>query len=310
MARNFAISSGGSGGRAGWRLDDIHCRLLFLRSFPPDRRAAQPVVDGFAQPVVRNGHHRDGARALARRAREDGRTDWRRPRRDRRARTNSSPRRRRQFPKLLRGRTPATPRRARAVGIEAHAARAARNATPACPAPAAARCRSRHPRAAAPARGRARARSRARGTPPGRNSIGSSKQPTMVDSTPTATGAAIDDQVDPAREVALHMRGRGRRDVTREIGRWRHHGAAEGAQDVARHRMGGDPDRDRIETGGGEVGHRAVRRLRQHQRQRARPERLGQRESPAASKRAICRAAARSPTWAISGLKAGRPLAW
>ena len=29
--------------------------------------------------------------------------------------------------------------------------------------------------------------------------------------------------------------------------------------------------------GGGEVGHRAVRRFRQHQRQRARPERLGQR---------------------------------
>ena len=99
----------------------------------------------------------------------------------------------------------------------------------------------------------------------------------MVDSTPTATGAAIDDQVDPPRKVALHMRGRGRRDVTREVGRWRHHRAAEDSQDVARHGVGRYPDRDRVEAGGGEVGHRAIRRFRQHQRQRARPECLGQR---------------------------------
>src|SRR4029077_9971176 len=32
---------------------------LKSRSFPPDGGAAQPVVDGFAQPVVGNGHHRD-----------------------------------------------------------------------------------------------------------------------------------------------------------------------------------------------------------------------------------------------------------
>ena len=122
--------------------------------------------------------------------------------------------------------------------------------------------------------------------------------------------AAIDDQVDPAGEIALHMGGRGRRDVAGEIGRRRHHRAAEGAQDVARDRVRGNPDRDGVEAGGGEIGHRAVWRLGQHQRQRARPERLGQRAAPSASKRAICRAAARSPTWAISGLKAGRPLAW
>ena len=89
--------------------------------------------------------------------------------------------------------------------------------------------------------------------------------------------AAIDDQVDPAREVALHMGRRGRRDMAREIGRRRHHRAAEHAQDVARHRVRRYPDRDRVEAGGGEVGHRAIRRLRQHQRQRARPECLGQR---------------------------------
>ena len=89
--------------------------------------------------------------------------------------------------------------------------------------------------------------------------------------------AAIDDQVDPPRKVALHMGGRGRRDVTRDVRRWRHHRAAEHTQDLARHRMRGNPDRDRIEPCGGEVGHGASVRLGQHQRQRARPECLGQR---------------------------------
>ena len=148
-----------------------------------------------------------------------------------------------------------------------------------------------------------------RGRPPGRSSIGASKQPTMVDSTPTSTGAAVDDQVDPPGEVALHMGGRGRRDVARQIGRRRHHRPAERAQDVPRHRMRGHPDRDGIEPGGGEIGHRAVSGLRQHQRQRPRPERLGQRGRLRRRSGAIRCAASRSPTWAISGLKAGRPLA-
>ena len=116
-----------------------------------------------------------------------------------------------------------------------------------------------------------------RGRPPGRSSIGASKQPTMVDSTPTATASAVDDQVDSPREVALHMGRRGRRDMARQIGRWRHHRPAEGAQDGQRHRVGGNPDRDGVEPGGGELGDRAIRRFRQHQRQRPRPERLGER---------------------------------
>ena len=131
--------------------------------------------------------------------------------------------------------------------------------------------------AAAPAGGRARARSRRAAGRRGAAASGASKQPTMVDSTPTSTGAAIDDQVDASRKVALHMRGRGRRNVARQIGRRRHHRPAERAQDVARHRMRGNPDRDRLEPGGGEIGHRAVVCLRQHQRQRPRPERFGKR---------------------------------
>ena len=86
--------------------------------------------------------------------------------------------------------------------------------------------------------------------------------------------AAIDDEVDSPRKIAPHMRGRGRRDMPGEIGRWRHHRAAEGAQDLARYRVRGNPDRDGVEPGGGKIGHRAAGRLRQHQRQRPRPERL------------------------------------
>src|ERR1700720_4729338 len=65
MARNFATNSGESGGAAGWTMFIFvicSCRLRYL--FPSHRGAAQPVVDGFAQSVVRNGHHRDGARAF------------------------------------------------------------------------------------------------------------------------------------------------------------------------------------------------------------------------------------------------------
>ena len=74
------------------------------------------------------------------------------------------------------------------------------------------------------------------------------------------------------------MRRRGRRDMAGQIRRRRHHRPAERAQDLPRHRVGGHPDRDGIEPGGGEVGDRAIPRLRQHQRQRPRPECLGQRK--------------------------------
>ena len=73
------------------------------------------------------------------------------------------------------------------------------------------------------------------------------------------------------------MRRRGRRNMARQVGRRRHHRAAERAQDVARDPVGGNPDRDRLQPGGGEIGHRAVCCLRQHQRQRSRPECFGKR---------------------------------
>ncbi len=42
--------------------------------------------------------------------------------------------------------------------------------------------------------------------------------------------------------------------------------------------MRGDPDRDRFEPGGGEIGHRTIFCFGQHQRQRPRPECLGKRD--------------------------------
>ena len=48
-----------------WTIFIVVFSFIPARSFSSDRCAAQPVVDGFAQPLVRNRHHRDGARALA-----------------------------------------------------------------------------------------------------------------------------------------------------------------------------------------------------------------------------------------------------
>src|ERR1700694_5616741 len=58
MLRKRAISSGDSGGLAGWTIFILVSCILF----PPHRGAAQPVVDRFAETVMRHRHDRDGAR--------------------------------------------------------------------------------------------------------------------------------------------------------------------------------------------------------------------------------------------------------
>ena len=90
--------------------------------------------------------------------------------------------------------------------------------------------------------------------------------------------SSINDQVDPPRKIALHMRRCRRGNMAGQVGRGRHHRAAEFVQDVAGHRMGGNADCNGVEAGRGKFGHRAVRSLRQHQRQRARPERVSERK--------------------------------
>ena len=64
--------------------------------------------------------------------------------------------------------------------------------------------------------------------------------------------------------------------MARQVRRRCHHRPAEPPQQVARDRVGGNADRDGVEPGGGQIGDRAALGFRQHQRQRARPERLGQ----------------------------------
>src|SRR5882757_5783166 len=57
-----AISSGESGDDGGGWTMFIFVSWVYL--FPPHGGAAQPVVDGLAEPVMRNRHHCDGARAF------------------------------------------------------------------------------------------------------------------------------------------------------------------------------------------------------------------------------------------------------
>ena len=53
--------------------------------------------------------------------------------------------------------------------------------------------------------------------------------------------------------------------------------------------MGGNADRDRVEPGGGQLGHRTVIRFRHHQRQRPRPERFGSLDARASNARSGAR---------------------
>src|SRR3981189_1098728 len=61
ILRKRAINSGESVGADG-------CMIFILISyawlFAPHCGAAQPVVDGFAKPIMRHRHDRDGARSL------------------------------------------------------------------------------------------------------------------------------------------------------------------------------------------------------------------------------------------------------
>src|SRR3982074_1539900 len=60
ILRKRAISSGESGGAAGWT---IFIFVSYAYLFPPHSRAGQPVGGGFAAPVMRHRHDSDGARA-------------------------------------------------------------------------------------------------------------------------------------------------------------------------------------------------------------------------------------------------------
>ena len=98
----------------------------------------------------------------------------------------------------------------------------------------------------------------------------------MVDSSADRRCAAIDDEIDAAAQVGEHMGGGGRRDVTGTVGRRRHDRPGERRQDFLRHRVLRHAHGDAVEPGRGQCGDTAAARLRQHQRQRPRPERRGE----------------------------------
>ena len=135
----------------------------------------------------------------------------------------------------------------------------------------------RHRRAAAPARGRARARSPARGSAarPQQHRLVKAADDGGFD--PDRDRPAVDDQVDPPGEVALHMRGGGRRDMAGADWPTAPPPARRSARRMARATGWAGT---RIATVSSPAVARSAtaqsRGFRQHQRQRPRPERLGQ----------------------------------
>ncbi len=95
---------------------------------------------------------------------------------------------------------------------------------------------------------------------------------------PERRGAAIDDKIDTAGKVGLHMRCRGGRHPAGPIGGGRHHRLAERGQDIAGDRMVRRPHRNGVQPRGGKLSDRTAAKLGQHERQRSRPKDLGQLE--------------------------------
>ena len=85
--------------------------------------------------------------------------------------------------------------------------------------------------------------------------------------------AAVEDEIDAAAQIGEHMRGAGRRHMAGAVGRGRDDRSAEGVEQGARDRMRRHAHGDAVEAGEREIGDAAIRLLRQHQRQRSRPER-------------------------------------
>ena len=103
----------------------------------------------------------------------------------------------------------------------------------------------------------------------------------MVEFEARLRGAAIEDHVNGASEVFLDMARAGGADAARNVGAGRGDGNAGGGEKLARGRVRGDADRERIEAGGDKLANAAGRAgpLRQDKRQRPRPKlfRQGQR---------------------------------
>ena len=87
---------------------------------------------------------------------------------------------------------------------------------------------------------------------------------------------AVDDEIDAAAEVGLHVRRLRRRHMAGAVCRRRHHRPAEGCENIAGDGVVGNTHRDAVETGRRQRGHRAIGRLRKDERQRPWPEGVGE----------------------------------
>ena len=144
----------------------------------------------------------------------------------------------------------------------------------------------------------------------GRSSRGGpSSSATTVDSRPIAARSAVEGDSRGGAGLGDGVGERGRARAAGAVGRRRDDRAAERGEHRLRHRMGRRADGDGVEAGAGEIADQVAVADRRDDGQRPRPERLGQ--APGARRPAARRAppSPRSATWAISGLKRGRPLA-
>ena len=92
---------------------------------------------------------------------------------------------------------------------------------------------------------------------------------------PHFAGAAVQHRLDPARKARHHMLGPRRADLAGGVGRGPGQRPVKGPQEGAGDRMRGQADRDRAKARRDQFRQAGIRAQRQHEGQRAGPERLG-----------------------------------
>ncbi len=116
-----------------------------------------------------------------------------------------------------------------------------------------------------------------RGIAPGRSRTGRSfSKPTMVDSSPSRRGSAVENQFDLTQKSFGDVFRRSRAHLARRIGARRGDGHPGGCQEALRDRLRRHADRDRVEARAHQIAETRIRLARQHQRQCARPEPFGE----------------------------------
>ena len=147
-------------------------------------------------------------------------------------------------------------------------------------------------------------------TTPSRRITGASPvTSTTVDSSPIGAGPPSRMMATRSAEVCLHVRRERRAHMAGAVGAGRRDRPIGGAQESLGEGMGGNPQRDGVEAGGRQIGHRAPRLPWRITRVRAPGQNAAANCRPLSVRRPSRKAASVSGTCTISGLKCGRPLA-